>query len=150
MLSGCGFRFRSAVSFPAAMGVTYISTPDRYSPFYRALTTALRRDGIALTDDATLAGTTIRIHRDVTGQRILSVSARNVPREYDVYYTVRYSVLKDGVEVLPEQRLTMTQDYTYDERQVLGKANEEQTLRAAIADDLVGLVARQINSIDGL
>jgi len=126
--------------------MTYISASDRYSPFYRALTKSLDRGGIAVTNDAVHANTIIQIHEDLVGQRVLSVSARNVPREYDIYYIVRYSVLVKGREVLPEQTLTLTQDYTYDELQVLGKGNEEQILRNAIAEDLVDLITRQLKT----
>ncbi len=128
------------------MAITYINTSDRYSPFYRALTKSLDRGGITVTNDAVSADTIIRIHQDLTGQRVLSVSARNVPREYDVYYIVRYSVLVKGREALPEQTLTLTQDYTYDELQVLGKGNEAQILRNAIAENLVDLIVRQIKT----
>jgi len=143
-VSGCGFHFRGDVGFPPEMAVTYINTADRYSPFYRALTRVLDRGGVRVTDDPAAADATIRVHQDSTGQRVLTVSARNTPREYDVFYTVRYSVLADGREVLPEQTLTLTQDYTFDERRVLGKRNEEQVLREAIAADLVDLVVQQL------
>jgi len=146
LLQGCGFRFSGDVDYPPEMAITYISTSDRYSPFYRALTKSLDRDGITVTDNAVIANTIIKIHEDLTGQRVLSVSARNVPREYDIYYIVRYSVLVKGHEVLPEQTLTLTQDYTYDELQVLGKDNEAQILRSAIAENMVDLIARQIKT----
>ena len=146
LLQGCGFRFSGDAGFPPEMAITYINTADRYSPFYRALARSLDRGSITVTDDAVSAHTILRIHEDLTGQRVLSVSARNIPREYDVYYIVRYSVLVKGSEVLPEQILTLTQDYTYDELQVLGKGNEEQIIRNAIAEDLVKLIARQIKT----
>ncbi len=146
MLAGCGVRFRSDASFPPEMEATYVNAADRYSPFYQALIRALDRSGVLMTGDPAAANTIIRIRQDQTGKRVLSVSARNVPREYDIYYTIRYSVLVNGEEVLPEQTITLTQDYTYDERQVLGKGNEERILRNAIAENLVDLVARQLNT----
>ncbi len=69
-----------------------------------------------------------------------------MPTEYEVYYTVVYS-LATGSEVLIDNReLTLTRDYSYDSTQVLGKAEEEELLRNAIVADLVQLVLRQIDA----
>jgi LPS-assembly lipoprotein len=147
LLAGCGFQVRGAAQLPPSVGVVYIDTSDRYTVFYRQLTAAIRQDNRRITRDSTAADAVIRILRDETGQRVLSVSARNVPREYDVYYTIRYSVLVNGNEVLPPEQLTLTRDHTYDETQVLGKALEEETLRESLAADLVGLVTRRVSSL---
>ena len=74
------------------MSVVYIDARDRYSPFYRELTTTLGQGGLDITSDPTRADTVFRIDRDETGQRVLSVNARNVPVEYDVLYTISYAV----------------------------------------------------------
>lgn len=129
------------------MARTYIETGDRYSLFYRKLTDTLEQAGVELVDSPSEASAELIIHTDDTGQRVLSVSARNVPREYEVYYTVYYSLVS-GSSVLMEPRLeTLTRDYTYDETRVLGKQREEELLREAIADDLVRVVLRQLSSL---
>src|SRR5690606_16582459 len=87
---------------------------------------------------------------DDTGQRVLSVSARNVPTEFEVYYTVYYTVRSGEKTLLEPQLQTLTRDYTYDETRVLGKAREEELLRKAIVDDLVRLVLVQVSSIQQL
>ncbi|MBM4220760.1 MAG: hypothetical protein FJ170_02300 [Gammaproteobacteria bacterium] len=147
-LSACGFQFRTAPEFPADMGVTHIQTDDRYSLFYRELVSSLRRNGITLSEDATAAHTVIRILGDQTGRRTLTVTARNVPAEYEVYYRLTFSVDVDGSEAVPYEELVLTRDYPFDETEVLGKANEEQLIMQAIARDLVGLVSRRLSAID--
>jgi LPS-assembly lipoprotein len=84
---------------------------------------------------------------DFTDQRVLSVSARNVPTEFEVFYTVRYAITSGEQNLLEPQELTLTRDYTYDETLVLGKAREEQVMRDAIVDDLVRIVLKQISAI---
>lgn len=147
-LSACGFQFHTAPDFPADMGITYIQTDDRYSLFYRELVSALRRNRIALSEDATAAHTVIRILGDQTGRRTLTVTARNVPAEYEVYYRLTFAVDVDGSEAVPYEELVLTRDYPFDETQVLGKANEEQLIMQVIARDLVGLVSRRLTAID--
>lgn len=143
-LSGCGFRLQGAVAYPDFMATTYIDTSDRYTAFYRGLSESLERGGVTLVDSTVAAGALIRIEEDRTGQKVLTVSARNVPTEYDVFYSVTYSVWQDGVQVLPSRTLVKRQDYTYDSTLVLGKSREEQELREAIAAELVRRVSLQL------
>lgn len=126
---------------------TFIATGDRYSLFYRELRTQLQEAGMQIVDTAGEATATFSILHDDTDQRVLSVSARNVPTEYEVYYTIQYAI--DGIDgrLLELQDLTVTRNYTYDSRLVLGKAREEELLREAIAKDLVRIVLKQISTL---
>lgn len=126
---------------------TYISATDHRSLFYRKLRAALKSAGVQLVDDPTDATATFTISYDETDQRVLSVSARNVPTEYEVHYTVEY-VLNGGTRnLLESQSLTATRDYTYDSTLVIGKAREQELLREAIVDDLVRIVLKQIATL---
>ena len=126
---------------------TYISTSDRHSLFYRELLAALESSGVTIVDSAPAATATFTIALDETEQRVLSVSARNVPTEFEVYYTIVYALDGGGRNLLEYQTLTLTRDYTYDSTLVLGKAREEKLLREAIVDDLVRIVLKQISTL---
>jgi len=126
---------------------TYISTQDRFSQFYRELRRNLRAAGVEVVDSPESATATLSILFDFTEQRVLSVSARNVPTEFEVFYTVRYAITSGEQSLLEPQELTLTRDYTYDSTLVLGKAKEEQLMRDAIVDDLVRIVLKQISAI---
>ena len=145
--AGCGFSLQGATSTPAAMQRTYIDTPDRFSQFYRELRRNLQAAGVEVLDSPQGATATLSILFDLTDQRVLSVSARNVPTEFEVFYTVRYAITSGEQSLLEAQELTLTRDYTYDSTLVLGKAKEEQLMRDAIVDDLVRIVLKQISAI---
>lgn len=154
VLAGCGFHLQGALTTPAEMERTYVAAVDRHSQFYRELRAQLGTAGVSLVDSEADATATFSIFFDDTAQRVLSVSARNVPTEYEVYYTIRYSLssgpknLLDGSgpkNLLDSQTLTLTRDYTYDSTLVLGKAREEELLREAIVKDLVRIVLKQIS-----
>ena len=98
-------------------------------------------------DEPDEASATLTILYDFTDQRVLSVSARNVPTEFEVFYTVRYAVTSGDKNLLEPQELTATRDYTYDATLVLGKAREEQLMRDAIVTDLVRSVMIQLSAI---
>jgi outer membrane lipopolysaccharide assembly protein LptE/RlpB len=140
-LSACGFRLQGVEEYPPVMARTYIEAPDRYSIFFRQLSAALERGGVQLVTSPVDATAIIRIEKDVTGQQVLTISARNVPTEYDVYYSISYSVWAEGETLQPSRTLSFSQDYTYDETLVLGKAREEREIREAVARELV----RQVN-----
>ena len=147
VVAGCGFQFRGTPELPPQMAVIHIKAADRYSPFYRELVTVLRRSNATLTDDPAKARTVIKVLTDDTGRRLLSVTARNVPAEYEVFYRVRFSVDVDGVEAVPLEQLALTRNFAFDETAVLGKAGEEEIIRQAIASDLVGLVTRRLTAV---
>ena len=147
LAAACGFSLQGATSTPAAMQRTYIDTPDRFTQFYRELRRNLQAAGVEVLDSPQGATATLSILFDLTDQRVLSVSARNVPTEFEVFYTVRYAITSGGQNLLEAQELTLTRDYTYDSTLVLGKAKEEQLMRDAIVDDLVRIVLKQISAI---
>ena len=148
LLTGCGFQLSGSTDFPPGVSSVYIQTPDRYSPFYRELTKTVRESELTLADNPIDADSVIRVLIDDTGRRATSVSARNLPREYEVFYRVSYAVSIDDEEVLVPRQFVLTRSYTFDESQVRGKALEEQVLREAIAADLVGLLMQRIGALN--
>ena len=134
-------------SIPSEMERTYIAAGDEYSLFYRELKLKLQANDVQIVESPTAATAILSIHFDKTDQRVLSVSARNTPTEYEVFYSIEYSLDSGETNLQPRQLITLTRDYTYDETLVLGKSNEEQVLRDAIVDDLVRTVLRQLGSL---
>lgn len=145
--SSCGFQIRGAADVPPEMQRTYIATADRHSGFYQALRRELSSAGIELVDSPVDATSIFNIHTDITNQRVLSVSARNVPTEYEVFYIVNYSLVSGPTMLMQPRTQTQTRFYTWDETLVLGKQMEQQTLRDAIVGDLVRVVMIQLSSI---
>lgn len=146
-LTACGFQLRTQPDIPPEMSRTYIATTDSFSLFYRKLRNELVKAGVEVVNSPADATAVFSILADDTDQRVLSVSARNVPREFEVYYRINYSVENGNQSVVEPRSLTLTRDYTYDETLVLGKAREEELLREAIVDDLVRIVLRQLSSL---
>ena len=147
LLAGCGFQMRGGTSVPPEMARTYIDTGDRHSPFYQRVRRELSSAGIDVVDSPLEATATFSVVSDITGQRVLSVSARNVPTEFEVFYTVAYAVVTETETLLEARSQTRTRDYTWDETRVLGKEREEQLLRDALVDDIVRVVMIQLSGI---
>lgn len=146
LLSGCGFHLRGSVDLPPDIKSVYIQAEDRYSPFYRELIAVIQQNDLGPAGDPDSADAIIRVLRDDAARRTVSVSARNVPVEYEVYYIVRCSVIVHGEQIIEDQRFILTRNYTYDDTKVLGKANEEVLLTDALAKNLVGLLVQTISA----
>ena len=145
--AGCGFHLQGAGTLPAAMAKTFVEGKDTHSEFRTSLTDALRLRGSQIVASADLADAVLTITADDSGQRVLSVSARNIPREYEVYYTVTFSLQIGGEHLIEPESLIATRNYTYDETQVLAKAAEEDVLRRALAEDLARRVLQRIEAV---
>jgi len=126
---------------------TYIEAVERNSLLHRELRRQFEAAGVNLVDRPDDATAIFTISVDKTGQRVLSVSTRNTPTEYEVFYTVEYSLASGETSLLAPQFLDLTRDYTYDTTLVLGKEREETLMRDAIVRDIVRIVLKQLSSL---
>jgi outer membrane lipopolysaccharide assembly protein LptE/RlpB len=128
------------------MAKTYNAAMDRNSEFFTSLRDALRQHGSDIVPAPEQADAVLSILEDDTGQRVLSVTARNVPREYEVFYTVSFSLAAGERKLIEPESLVATRVYAWNETEVLGKCAEERILRQALAEDLAERVMRRIEA----
>lgn len=129
------------------MARTYIDTSRPHTEFLATLTDVLRQRGAEVLLAPADGAAVLDISADETGQRVLSVSVRNIPREYEVYYAVTFSLTVGTESLIANESLVVTRAYTYDETQVLAKEAEEQILRRALAEDLARRVLQRIQAL---
>ncbi len=147
MVSACGFHLQGRVPLPTALSTTRVVAQDDQTDFVQGLRRALITSGGKLTEQGEKATGTVRIHKDEVTRKIISVSANNLPREYEVTYTVEFSVDGTAGELLPSQKVSVTRDYSFDETKLLAKENEQALLREGMARDLVAIVMRRLSAI---
>jgi LPS-assembly lipoprotein len=147
LLAACGFHLQGRVPLPASLTTTRVIADDDQTDFVQGLRRALITSGSKLTDVSERATGVVHIHKDELTQKILSVSATNIPVEYEITYTVEFSVEGTSGELLPSQKVSVTRDYSFDATQLLAKENEEAILREGMARDLVAIVMRRLSAI---
>jgi len=147
LTSGCGFQLQGRATLPAVVKSPYVEAPDRQSDFVQSLRHALLSNGAQLMQDRSQASAVVSILKDNVERRVLSVSALNQPNEYEVTYTVGFSVTAGDKELLPAQEVTATRTYSFDERLLLAKGHEEDVLRRDMAHDLADRVMRRLSSL---
>ena len=147
MLAGCGWRLQGTTKLAPVMATTYVDTKDRFTDFNRALRESLQASGARITNDEKEATAVVKIIKDESGQRVLTVSGRNTPEEYEVFYSIEYSVNGRTEELIAPEKLELTRDYSYDETAVLAKQKEQSILREALARDLAGQIVRRLAAL---
>ena len=144
---GCGFRLAGSEPLPAIMVKPYLEVQDSYTDFAREFARNLQGSGAQLQSLAAQASATVQVTRDEVQRRVLSVSANNIPTEYELTYTVTIAVQADGREILTPQTLSLSRDYSFDENTLLAKENEEDVLRTQMARDLAVIATRRLTSL---
>jgi LPS-assembly lipoprotein len=150
LLAGCGFRLVGSVPLPPALAVVQIDAVDTQSDFYFGLRKALLAAGTRIEDDSkdqTVA--VIHIITDTAVERILTVSTLNVPTEYELTYTVKFSVSSAGHDLIAPEEHRLVRDYSYSESALLAKEREKSILSEALANDLTSVVMRRLSSLSG-
>jgi LPS-assembly lipoprotein len=146
-LVACGFHLQGRQPLPDAFAHTYIDTRDEQTDFVQDLRKALLASGVKVIRTQGAAGASIQVHDDELTERVLSVSARNIPTEYELTYKVRFSVTSAGNSLIDNEEISATRDFSFDETQLLAKEREQEILREALARDLVALVMRRLAAL---
>jgi LPS-assembly lipoprotein len=149
LLSGCGFHLEGSVPLPQAIRRPYIQAPDQQSDFMQSLRREMLISGARPVDLPGRATAVVHILDDAVTRRVLSVSAQNRPTEYQVTYTVRFSVTAGSRALLPPQQVSAERSYSFDESLLLAKEHEEAILRQAMGRDLADIVMRQLSRVSG-
>jgi LPS-assembly lipoprotein len=146
-LTGCGFQLQGAMPLPAALHTSFVNTRDTQSDFVDALRGALKSSGVQLTASRSADVAEVKVLKDEITERVLSVSARNTPTDYELVYTVELSVSAQGVELMAGEEFSLSRVYSFDESKLLAKEREKEILSDALARELAGVVMRRLASL---
>jgi LPS-assembly lipoprotein len=132
---------------PATFQYTYVDTHDEQTDFVQDLRKALIAEKVNVIRTRGSSGAVISVHADELTERILSVSARNIPTEYELTYRVEFSVTSGATTLIDHEEIAATREISFEEKQLLAKEREQEILREALARDLVALVMRRLAAL---
>ncbi|MFT5131600.1 MAG: LPS-assembly lipoprotein [Gammaproteobacteria bacterium] len=141
-LSACGFHLRgSQQSLSMAISEVYVSNTHA-NEVTNEVRLQLVGSGVKVVESKEMAKFALKLDKESFDRTVLSVSGRTGKvEEYQLTFTVNMSVIDDsGNELLSDEQIYLTREYTFDENAVLSKFGEEQLLR----DELVSEAATQI------
>jgi LPS-assembly lipoprotein len=146
-LCACGFRLAGSEPLPPALAKPYLSVKDPYTDFAREFEHQLKSSGALLQPIRRDATATIEVTKDFVEQRTLAVSARNIPTDYELIYTVTFEVRGPDEQILAPQTITLSRDYSFEENELLAKEHEADILREQMARDLVTMAMRRLTRL---
>ena len=129
------------------MARPYLSLKDPYTDFSREFEHQLKSSGAVVQPLREGATATIDVTKDLVEQRTLSVSATNIPTEYELTYTVTFAVQGPNKALLAPQTISLSKDYSFEENVLLAKEHEADILRQQMARDLVTIAMRRLTSL---
>ena len=137
LLSGCGFHLRQSVALPASMQHIHL-TVNNGGDLQRSLARALRNSGITIEDESGPGVAELDVPQARFTTDTLSISGGARVTEYSVQYQVKFSV-KDatGTMLLPEQRIQMSREYSYDATNTIGNDAQVEEIQRSLIDDMV-------------
>jgi LPS-assembly lipoprotein len=146
-LNACGFRLAGSDPLPGILARPYLAVKDPYTDFAREFERQLKGAGALVQEVRAKSTATINVTRDVVQQRTLSVSARNIPTEYELTYTVTFAVEGADKELMAPQTISLAKDFSFEENELLAKEHESDILRRQMARDLVAIAMRRLTSL---
>jgi LPS-assembly lipoprotein len=146
-LCACGFRLAGSEPLPPILARPYLSVKDPYTDFAREFEQQLKSSGAVLAPLRQDSTATIEVTKDLVEQRTLAVSATNIPTDYELIYTVTFTVRGADKELLAPLTISVSKDYSFQENELLAKQHEADVLRAQMARDLVAIAMRRLTRL---
>jgi LPS-assembly lipoprotein len=146
-LAACGFRLAGSDPLPGVLARPYLSLKDPYTDFSREFEHQLKSSGATVQTVRANSTASIEVTKDLVAQRTLSVSATNIPTEYELTYTVTFEVRGTDKQLLAPQTISLSKDYSFEENVLLAKEHEADILRQQMARDLVAIAMRRLTSL---
>lgn len=143
-ISACGFQLRGGHSLPDGLQPLYLNeTGD--DDLRRELTTLLRASKVELANTAELATASLKLSNQRINRRVLSVDTRGRAREYELNYSVLYTITSKQLNA--ENVVRLQRELLFDPDNVLGASVEEQTLYRDMKRDAARLIMQQMQAM---
>jgi len=145
LLSACGFHLRG--SEQAALPPTAV-VGDAAMPLQVEIRRQLRAGGTEVTETAVSAQWAVRLLREESDRRVLSVGSTGKVEEYELYYAATVAFEDpQGKPLGPPQTVSQTRSYGFSESAVLGKDAEQETLMRDMRRDVANQILRRLRAL---
>lgn len=144
-LQGCGFHLRGDYVLPSHISPVFIE--GARADLRADLSDLIQGAQIQVTEDRPKASSLLRVRKYRSDRRVLALDSNGKVAEYGLIEELRFDMVDAaGSEMIPEQAVRALQSYINTEEQVLGKQQEEGTLRRSMRRDLAAQTMRRLQS----
>jgi LPS-assembly lipoprotein len=141
-LMSCGFHFKKSVELPPEIHQLAIEDLPTGSELAPVIQLRLRHNGIRTLNSSNDAKLVLYLQSESYKRRVLTVSGLGQVQEYELVYTVKYSItnVKYSAASIKDQTVVIKRDLRFNPSEVLGSASEEERLK----QEMIGTAAEQI------
>jgi LPS-assembly lipoprotein len=136
-LAACGFHLRESAALPPTMQHLHLAVSGG-GDLQRNLARALESSGVTLEDDAGPGVAELQVPVAQFRTETLTISGQARVTEYTVRYHVEFAVTDAaGQPLLPQQRIDMSRDFSYDATNPIGNTAQVEEIQRSLNDDMV-------------
>ncbi len=126
-MSACGFHLRESIDLPEELKKIYMLGGS--GQIRNVFKKTLRASDSRLVDDPKDAGLVVKIVKEKTRRRVLSLSSTGRANEYELEYKLGFELLDiEGKSLSDKQLIEISRDYFNDQEDILGKNDEERLI----------------------
>jgi LPS-assembly lipoprotein len=144
VVSACGFQLRGM----AELSFKNLYIQGATLSISRDLKQSLKTNGIQVVENAESAELLLELLNEINEKRILSLSGGGLVREYELNYRVNFRTREPASPLWSSvHTVQVRRDFSYDDKVLLGKAEEEARLNTDMRKDAVREVLRRLTAI---
>lgn len=148
-LTACGWRLRGSLDTDLVLPPMHVQYHSASSELKRELNQALESSGVDLQANADDAELVLELHSENRGRRVLSVDRSGKVSDYELQYTLTFSVRDNaGKALIINEQINQQRDYSFDESAVLAKSEEERRLFDFMRRMSIQTLMRRLHSIN--
>lgn len=127
-LNACNYHLRGTQEVPTVLKHIYMNSAS--TQLEDSFRDALEAVGGELIKQPSQNGVIINILSEQFDRRSLSLSSTGKASEFELIYNLRFETLSfDNKVLMPNQAVEIKRNYFNDQQDIIGKGNEEATLR---------------------
>ena len=144
LLTACGYHLRGDIELPKGMENIYVESAS--GSLQQEMRNALKSSQGKIVTSAAEAGTVIKVAKEDTNTRVMSLNSAGRANQYQLTYRVLFSIHdSSGKVLLPDQNINIKREYFNDQTDILGKGNEEGVIRAEMYKQAVDSMISRIS-----
>lgn len=131
-------------ALPAPLTNLYITGDDLYGPFMQTLKKSLIAQGATISESAE-NNYRLVITEENYSRRTVSFTDDTKAAEYEIRAEVKYSLKNEaGVNIIGPDKIFAEKVYVFNKNQVLGKTQEEETIKKDLQKDLAWRLIQRV------
>lgn len=144
VLAGCGFQLRENMRLPAGVESVKLSGLDRLNPLMIELERVLDANNVLSASAPSGAQAELVVLSESIEREILSVNDNARVSEFVLVARASAKLVNLDKEIVPVFEVSMRREYSFDEAQALGAAQEEDIIRTELRKELAQLILLRV------